>query len=94
MTLDNPDESFIGWHGGATESESLVPLFLSMPGRAFVDDNGEKIEGAPIFVKNAVSEVIGQQKELIGDDNYIRNWHLSQLMTAAMSALRTESGDE
>ena len=90
MTLDNEAESFIGWHGGATESESLVPLFLSMPGTAFVNESGEEI-GAPEVVRNAVANAIAQQKQDIGDQQHIRNWHLSQLMSAALGVLSTET---
>jgi predicted AlkP superfamily pyrophosphatase or phosphodiesterase len=96
LTLDNTGESFIGWHGGPTKSESEVPLMLSMPGKAFVDNNGEEFTGLKIpekFRSSVQAEVgrllIDEQSNRNGE-SFLRNWQLSPLIVEGVRGLRSE----
>ncbi len=43
VTVNYAEESFHGWHGGPTVSESNAPLIFAMPGNAFVDSGGFRL---------------------------------------------------
>ena len=89
LTLDNEADSFRGWHGGPTTSESNVPLMFSMPGPDFVDDNGQGLVGLPEKFKQAIEEAL--QVTGIKDENgFNRNWHLTQGLSAGLKALRED----
>ncbi len=84
-TVNFADESFAGWHGGPTISESLVPLIFAMPGDSFVDSDGNKISYPPEL--NAGLES-GIEKAGIKSDGYLRNWHLSPLLSEIIKQFR------
>lgn len=48
LALDNPGDSYRGWHGGPTRSESYVPLMFSMQGAAFVKIEGDSVSESDI----------------------------------------------
>ena len=93
LAIDNPVDSYRGWHGGASPSESFVPLVLAMPGKAFVDESG--VTNLPAQFKNPVSATVAQLRD---DDSYnssvssgyIRNWHLGTLLTETLRNLYSE----
>lgn len=90
LALDNPGDSYRGWHGGPTRSESYVPLMFSMPGTAFV-----KIEGGSVSESNlpaAFETGFSNGPDPIEDEYYgrsfHRNWHLSDLLQSIHTEFR------
>lgn len=96
MTLDNAGESFRGWHGGPTESESYVPLMFSMPGTAFVDDAGED-EPVPLQFKTVVDTLtttLVEKEKADGGDGFLRNWQLSPFLEAILTEFNRPPSSE
>lgn len=76
LTVTIGDE-FNGWHGGATISESNVPLMFSMPGSAV--DKEFKID----LIEKAIQDVLEDKKRKAEQDDeepMLRNWDLSKIL--------------
>ena len=73
LLLNKETDSYRGWHGGPTVSESFVPLIFSMPGGAFADANG------PISVPQKFADGYNKGKpEPLG--GYARNFDLAKIL--------------
>lgn len=88
LALDNEAESFKGWHGGPTQSESYVPLMASMPGRHFVEVSGEQAMPVPV-PRNFIST----ESEFAASisSGYPRNWHLTLLLSRILANMSSGS---
>ncbi len=84
-TVNFAADSYKGWHGGPTISESLVPLIFAMPGDSFVDSDGIKISYPPELNAGLESGIV---KAGIKSDGYLRNWHLSPLLSEIIKQFR------
>ncbi len=69
----NDGDGYNGWHGGATISESYVPIVLSMPGGAFVD-------------RAEVNKLLDNAIRKVGRQS-LRNWHLAEILKNVHVAL-------
>jgi predicted AlkP superfamily pyrophosphatase or phosphodiesterase len=83
LALDNEGDSYPGWHGGPTVSESYVPLMVSMPGESFVEIQGDSasVTDAPV----ALFQGGDVPKE---NGSYLRNWELSRVLEAIHNEFR------
>ena len=87
MTLDNPSESYRGWHGGPTISESKVPLMVAMPGRHFTNDAGADLPQGPEKFRMGAEAAL-TQITAADAGGFARNWHLSRILSAGVEKLR------
>ncbi|OUR99329.1 hypothetical protein A9Q86_12190 [Flavobacteriales bacterium 33_180_T64] len=71
LTLIQGDQ-FNGWHGGATLSESIIPMFINIPGTV-VDES---------FIKEGFDKASKAILENSPKSNYLRNWHLMQVLNS------------
>jgi len=88
LALDNENDSFPGWHGGPTVSESYVPLMVAMPGEAFVALSGG--QATPIDIPPALETGAAAVATLKDEEGYLRNWHLAPLLQGIHSAFRAQ----
>jgi hypothetical protein len=87
LALNNAGDSYRGWHGGPTVSESYVPLMFAMPGDAFVNIEGNNVIPTNLPDKLKTGFVKGKAPELDGN-GYLRNWNLSQLLETIHTEFR------
>jgi hypothetical protein len=83
LALDNEGDSFPGWHGGPTVSESYVPLMVAMPGESFV-----AIQGESATVADVPSALFRGGDVPIQNGNYLRNWDLSRILESIHQEFR------
>ncbi len=69
LTINKGDE-LNGWHGGATTSESLIPMFINIPGTV-VDET---------FIQKGFAEAKNELLENTSNSQYLRNWHLAHVL--------------
>ncbi|MBL1294098.1 MAG: hypothetical protein COB61_009520, partial [Thiotrichales bacterium] len=79
------DDSFPGWHGGPTVSESHVPLMFSMPGNLFISE-GLSETRIPTQLANGFAS--GLLATDIKESGYLRNWHMSPLLQGILQEFR------
>lgn len=93
VAVNNSAEKLAGWHGGPTNSESLVPMMFGMPGNNFVNDNGQKYLQEPNLQDGYLQAM--QAPRVVGntgnpEDGYLRNWHLSYFVTEILKQYRED----
>ncbi|MDO5971424.1 alkaline phosphatase family protein [Flavivirga aquimarina] len=69
LTVNKGDE-YNGWHGGATKSESFIPMFINIPGEV-VDES---------FIKNGFQKAKAAWKRESPNSQYMRNWNLTEVL--------------
>ncbi|WP_411031256.1 alkaline phosphatase family protein [Spongiimicrobium sp. 3-5] len=70
----NEGDQMNGWHGGATISESFIPMFINIPGNV-ADES---------FIRDAFRKVESTWKsktETRPNSEFLRNWHLSEVLS-------------
>ena len=87
LTVNNQHEVYPGWHGGPTESESFVPLMFAMRGNDYVDSAGANIAYPSAFAQGYNN---GINAANVNTDGYLRNWHLSPLLSQIMAQFRED----
>ncbi|NAY93105.1 hypothetical protein GTQ34_14395 [Muricauda sp. JGD-17] len=76
LTVNSGDQ-YNGWHGGATESESYIPMFINIPGKV-VDEK---------FIKNGFDRAKADWLRLSPKSKFMRNWHLSRVLSKIYSEI-------
>lgn len=85
----NRDDGFNGWHGGATEAESYVPLMFSMPGPALVPPTNAA--GAPLpnpnpaFIQKSFNTFVTAPLPANG---FLRSYQLSDILSSIVGSVR------
>jgi len=84
----NQVDGLSGWHGGATISESHVPLMFNMPGPVLVRPNGKT---NPQFVHDGFDSAVEtlMKRNLLAKDGQLRNWHLSRFIVDIVGKVRS-----
>ena len=80
LLLDNEGDSYRGWHGGPTVSESYVPLFFSMPGESLLTSKGE------VGIPERLDQ--GYKTRLKANGEYSRNYQLGEFLKAIHSKFK------
>jgi len=87
LTVNYAEESFSGWHGGPTVSESNVPLIFAMPGESFVDGSGNTVSTHPKLISGFNGGVANAGLKA---DGHLRNWHLTPILREIVTQFRDD----
>lgn len=90
FAVNESHDSYPGWHGGPTVSESRVPLMFGMPGSSFVDRDGGRVNAPP-----ELDEGIEAAFNLCKDSqDTVRNWHLSVYLQTILTRMYSLDGPD